>query len=76
MHTVRLVATGSMLGIAVAFALARVVRANGGAGSVFDPEVEAFLVPVLIVLTAAACASWIPSRRALRIDPASVLRTT
>jgi putative ABC transport system permease protein len=76
MHTVRLVATGSMLGIAVTFALARVVRANGGAGSVFDPEVQAFLVPVLIVLTAAACASWIPSRRALRIDPASVLRTT
>jgi putative ABC transport system permease protein len=74
--TVRLVAMGSILGIAVTFALARVVRAAGGAGSVFDPPISAFVAPIVIVVAIGALATWVPSRRASKIDPATLLRTT
>jgi hypothetical protein len=73
-HALRLVAAGGALGLAVTFALGRVVRAIGGAGSVFDPEPHVFVAPALVVLAIAAIATWVPSRRATRIDPASVLR--
>jgi ABC-type antimicrobial peptide transport system permease subunit len=67
---------GSILGIAVTFALARVVRAAGGAGSVFDPPISAFVAPIVIVVAIGALATWVPSRRASKIDPATLLRTT
>ena len=35
-HSLRLITIGSVLGVAATFALTRVVRANGGAGSFFD----------------------------------------
>ena len=73
-QTLKLVTLGSLFGIGVTFALARAARAGGGAGSVFDPPAEAFLVPVVIVLTVAALAAWVPSRRAVRIDPSVLLR--
>lgn len=72
-HALRLVATGSTAGIAATYALARVVRAGGGAGSVFDPETAAFVVPLMIVIGIGTLAMWIPSR-ALKIDPAILLR--
>jgi putative ABC transport system permease protein len=72
----RLVAVGVAAGIAATFALSRVVRANGGAGSIWDPGPQAFVVPVLIVLVIGGLATWIPSRRALKINPAELLRTT
>ena len=75
-QTVRLVAIGGSTGIAATFALSRVVRANGGAGSIWDPGPQAFVVPVLIVLVIGGLATWIPSRRALKINPADLLRTT
>ena len=49
---------------------------SGGGGSVFDPGWAAFAVPVLIILVIGVLATWIPSRRALRINPAILLRTT
>jgi predicted permease len=73
-HTVRLVGAGVAVGIAVTFGLSRVVRSRGGAGSIWDPGVEAFLIPVLIVIVVGALATWIPSRRASRINPADLLR--
>jgi len=75
-HSFRLVATGIGLGIACTFALSRVVRASGGAGTMLDPPWEGFVVPALVVLAIGAIATWIPSRRAMNADPAVLLRTT
>ena len=74
-HTLRLVGVGATAGIAVTFGLSRIVRTSGGAGSIWDPGLEAFVIPVLIVIVIGAAATWIPSRRALRINPAELLRT-
>jgi ABC-type antimicrobial peptide transport system permease subunit len=41
-----------------------------------DPDWPAFAIPVLIILGIGALATWIPSRRALTINPADLLRTT
>ena len=76
LQTVRLVSLGTMLGIAATFGLARVVRASGGGGSIFDPPASAFVVPVLVIVVIGIVATWVPSRRALKIDPAVLLRTT
>jgi ABC-type antimicrobial peptide transport system permease subunit len=74
-HSIWLVGAGTTIGIAVTFALSRVVRAVGGAGSFLDtPTWPAFLVPALIIAVVSALATWIPSRRALRLDPAALLR--
>ena len=75
-HTVRLIGFGAGLGIALTFALARVVRAAGGAGSIFDPALHVFVWPVLAVIVIGAVATWVPSRRALKINPAVLLRST
>lgn len=74
MHTVKLVGAGAGLGLALMFALANVVRAGGGAGSVFDPSLSAFVAPALVVVAVAAAATWLPARRASSIDPAMLLR--
>ncbi len=57
------------------FALSRLVRSGGGAGSIWDPALHSFVLPVLIVVVVGALATWIPSRRALKIDPVVLLRT-
>jgi putative ABC transport system permease protein len=74
-HSLRLVAAGSAMGLAVTFGLSRIVRASGGAGTPFDPSWPIFAIPVLIIAVIGALATWIPSRRALRINPAVLLRT-
>jgi hypothetical protein len=46
-------------------------RLAQGAGGVFDtPGWQAFVIPILIVVGVGALATWIPSRRALAINPA------
>jgi predicted permease len=75
-QTLGLLTIGSALGVAVTFGLSRMAGAAGGGGSSFDtPGWEAFAVPVLVVLGVGALASWIPIARALRLDPAIVLKT-
>jgi predicted permease len=75
-QSLRLVLLGSALGIALTFGLSRVVRAAGGEGSLYDPAWPAFVLPVVLVLVVAALATWVPTRRALRVDPARLLRST
>jgi hypothetical protein len=75
-QTLRLIAIGAVLGTGLTFALARVVRAAGGGGSVFDPRAVAFLTPLLVVVAIGVLATWIPARRALKIDPSILLRST
>src|SRR5438093_8121254 len=75
-HSLRLVALGTFCGVGATFALTRVARAAGGSGNVFDPDWPAFAVPVAIILVIGALATWLPSRRALTINPAILLRTT
>jgi predicted permease len=48
-HSLRLVLIGSTCGIALTFGLSMVVRAAGGAGSLYDPPWPAFVVPVFVV---------------------------
>jgi putative ABC transport system permease protein len=73
-HSVRLVAIGTGYGVGITYGLARIMRAAGGGGSAFDPNLAAFVVPVVVVAVIAALATWIPSRRALNINPAILLR--
>jgi ABC-type antimicrobial peptide transport system permease subunit len=75
-HAARLVGTGTLIGIAITFALSRIVRAGGGAGTIYDPAFISFVLPVLLLAGVGLLASWVPSRRALRINPAILLRTT
>jgi ABC-type antimicrobial peptide transport system permease subunit len=73
-HGLRLLAAGTVLGGGLTFGLARVVRASGGAGTMFDPRLQAFIAPFLLVLTVGLLAMWVPSRRARLIDPAVLLK--
>ena len=75
-QSLRLAALGSALGIALTFGLSRVVRATGGEGTLYDPAWPAFVVPVFVVLAVAMLATWVPARRALRVNPARLLRST
>jgi predicted permease len=75
MHTLRLVGTGAGIGLGFTFILGRLVRAGGGAGSMFDPSASAFLVPFGIILVIGVAATWLPARRAAAIDPVKLLRT-
>lgn len=76
LHSLRLLGIGLACGVAITFALSRVVRAVGGGGSLYDPPWPAFVVPVCVVLVVAMLATWIPVRRALRVNPASLLKAT
>ena len=75
-HSVRLLLAGTACGIGLTFVLSRLARSGGGDGSIYDPDWPAFVVPVLIVFVIGALATLMPSRRATKIDPAVLLRTT
>jgi predicted permease len=74
-QSLKLVGVGCTFGIGLTFALSRVVRASGGAGSIWDPAWQAFIAPLLIIAIIGVFATWLPSRRAMRINPAALLRT-
>jgi ABC-type antimicrobial peptide transport system permease subunit len=75
-HSVLLVTIGTACGVGGTYVLARALRAAGGAGSMFDPTWPAFVAPAVVVILVGALASWIPSRRALEVNPATLLRST
>jgi predicted lysophospholipase L1 biosynthesis ABC-type transport system permease subunit len=72
----RLIGMGVILGLGLMGVLQQVVRSAGGAGSSFDPQWRAFAVPMLIIVVIGIVATWIPTRRARRIDPAQLLRSS
>lgn len=72
-HSFRLIGAGVLLGIGTTYGLSRLAQ---GIGGVFDsPGWQAFVIPMLIVIVVGTLATWIPSRRALKINPALLLRT-
>jgi hypothetical protein len=71
---VTLVSAGAAVGIGVTFALSRLVRAGGGAGSIYDPAWQAFLAPLAGIALIGLVATWLPARRAATIDPLALLR--
>jgi putative ABC transport system permease protein len=71
-HGLRLVALGVAGGVAASFAFSRVL-----AGLLYDVDPRdpaVFIGMPLLVFAVALLASWIPTTRALRVDPASALR--
>jgi putative ABC transport system permease protein len=74
LQSARLVCLGTLLGIAATLALTRLAQGTGG---VFDtPGWQAFVIPMIVVLTIGVCATWVPLRRALAINPATLLRAS
>jgi putative ABC transport system permease protein len=73
-HSLRLVSMGTVLGVGGTLGLAAIVRASGGAGGVFDAGAMAFVIPLVLIVATAIVATWVPSRRVLKINPAVLLR--
>jgi putative ABC transport system permease protein len=71
-HGVLLTSTGVALGLVAALAATRVLRALLFDVAPSDPLAFAGVVALLAV--AALAASWIPARRAARLDPVAALR--
>ncbi len=69
----RLVAIGLLIGMSASVALAHVIKAEVFDGPMLDPA--AFGASVLLLGVAALLASYLPARRATRVDPMVALRT-
>jgi ABC-type antimicrobial peptide transport system permease subunit len=72
-HVSWLVGIGMSLGLAAALAAARAMRGLLFGIEPWDPLSQAATIAVLSLVAVAA--AWIPTRRAMRVDPAIVLRT-
>jgi ABC-type antimicrobial peptide transport system permease subunit len=68
----RLVGAGTVIGLAGALILARLVSTLLFEVTPFDPPSYAGTVLTLISVAILAC--WFPARRALRVDPIAALR--
>jgi ABC-type antimicrobial peptide transport system permease subunit len=71
-HTLSSVAAGIVIGVALAAALTRLLEPYLFGISVSDPITYAGILVFLGVISLGA--TWVPARRAGRIEPASVLR--
>ena len=72
-QTLRPVAVGMCIGIAVAAGAARLLQSVLFGVSPFDPI--AFIGAPALMLVIAAAAAFLPTRRAMQVDPMSVLRS-
>jgi len=63
---------GIVIGVGASFALTRLLGAFLFGVSTTDPV--AFVVVVGVLVLVALLASWLPARRAARVDPMSALR--
>jgi predicted permease len=68
----RLAAIGTVLGLAGAIAVGRLIQSQLYGVTLFDPLTLGSMIVVLLI--AALLASYLPARRAVRIDPAVALR--
>jgi putative ABC transport system permease protein len=67
-----MMASGIVLGTSIAFAAGRIIdRFVQGIGPI-EPSTFAIVIPVLVI--AAMIATFVPARRASRVDPISGLR--
>ena len=73
MQSVRLAAIGVIIGIAAALATTRVMQSLLFEVQPTDPSTLVVVAAGLVVLSAVA--SWLPARRAMRVDPVEALRT-
>ena len=71
-HAAWAVGTGVSLGMAGALTAARSMRSLLFGIEPWDPVSQA--VTIALLSAVAALAAWIPARRAMRVDPAAVLR--
>lgn len=69
----KMIATGLCIGTIAAFALAGLISTQLHGVNAIDPP--SFIVATLILLIVGLLASYLPARRASRIDPATVLRS-
>ena len=71
-HGITLAAIGLAIGIGASLALARLLRSVLYGVSELDPAT--YLSAIVLFLTVAGFASFLPARRAMRLDPVSALR--
>jgi ABC-type antimicrobial peptide transport system permease subunit len=70
---VRLAVPGAALGLAGALALSRVLR--GVLYGISTTDLATFVGVPVVIVSVALLASWLPARRAARVDPAAALRS-
>jgi putative ABC transport system permease protein len=71
-HALAIVSAGIVLGGALSFFAGKLLRSQIPSVGAADPV--ACVSAVLLLMMAAALSAWIPARRAVRVDPAVVLR--
>lgn len=69
---VKLAGLGVAIGLVGTFGLARLLASMNSGMHFYNPV--AFIVPVLLLVAIALLASWLPARRAARINPIEALR--
>jgi ABC-type lipoprotein release transport system permease subunit len=71
--TTRLVGMGVLFGIAAMYWLKRAAQGQGG--PLDSDSAWIFVVPFAVIVIIAVLATLVPSRRAMSVDPAVLLRT-
>ncbi len=71
-QSLRMIFVGAGAGLAVAFAAVRLIERL--VAGVRPTEPSTFAVMILVLVAAALFASFLPARRASRVDPVSALR--